>query len=115
MLQVKYDICEIDKSNFVSLSQVPVLATIDGKTIIPDSVEITKYLAGFYPALIPSSHQKEIYSMLERLHGINFFTLTYGEPGKQSYQHKTKALLEERLSSDISQNYREAIEYKLKR
>ena len=92
---------------------MPVIATIDETTIIPDSVEITKYLSESYPALIPSSHQKEIHALLEKLHSINFFALTYA--GKPETQEKAKAFLEQKLRSDISQRYREAIEYKLKR
>ena len=90
-----------------------MLASIDGTVAIPDSIEITKYFAGFYPALIPSSRQKEIHALLEKLHDINFFSLTY--LGKPETQENAKSLLKQKLGSDISQKYREAIEYKLKR
>ncbi len=92
---------------------MPVIATVDGTAIVPDSLDITKYLSEFYPSLIPSSHQSEIYALLERLHSINFFALTYA--GKPESQENSKALLQAKLRSQISDRYREAIERKLKR
>ena len=93
--------------------QVPVLASIDGKTTIPDSLNITQFLSKFYSGLIPSSKHEEIIDMLKRLHTINFFSLTFA--GKPETQEKAKARLQERLNSDISQRYREAIGYKIRR
>ena len=97
----------------VSHLQVPALVSIDGKTTIPDSMEITKFLSKVYPDLIPSSKREEILDMLRRLHTINFFSLTFA--GKPESQKKSKTLLQQELNSDITQRYREAIEVKLKR
>lgn len=93
--------------------KVPVLAAVDGKTVVPDSLEITKFLSITYPNLIPTSNREEILDMLKRLHAINFFSLTYA--GKPQSQERLKAVLQQRLDSDISPRYREAIEKKIKR
>ena len=81
--------------------------------MIPDSLEITKYMSQLYPALMPSSRRSEIYTLLQRLHSINFFALTYA--GKPETQEKAKAFLEGKLGSEISSRYRLAIDHKLKR
>lgn len=98
---------------FVLYVQVPVLASMDGETIVPDSLEITKFLSRFYPDLMPASNRDEILDMLTRLHAINFFSLTYG--GKPQSQERLKGLLQQRSNSDISQRYHEVIEKKIKR
>jgi glutathione S-transferase len=93
--------------------QVPVLASIDGKTAIPDSLDITKFLSKSYPGLIPLSKYEEVLDMLKRLHTINFFSLTFA--GKPEIQEKAKARLQQILNSDINQRYREALESKVRR
>jgi hypothetical protein len=63
--------------------------------------------------LIPSSRAREICALLQRPHSINFFALTYA--GKPESKRNQGLFLEEKLNSNISHRYREAIEYKLKR
>ena len=80
---------------------------------IPDSVEITKYFAKFYPSLIPESHDSEIKELLAKLHGINFYSVTFA--GRPQTQENAKRHLESLLSTDISERYREALKYKIQR
>lgn len=79
-----------------------------GARPIPDSVEITKYLASFYPSLVPASHEREIKDLLAKLHEISFFSLTFA--GHPEGQKNNKAYLEELLSGQISEDYRKALE-----
>ena len=62
---------------------------------------------------MPEQHREEIVSLLEELHGINFFSLTFtNKPGPTE---ERKAWLQKQLESDISEQYRKAIEGKIKR
>ncbi|KAH9838209.1 Glutathione S-transferase, domain-containing protein, partial [Teratosphaeria destructans] len=80
---------------------------------ISDSVEITKYLAGSYPTMIPKSHERPIKQMLSDLHGVSFFAFTFA--GKPQSIEGSKKTLEEKLAAGVSDTYRKAIETKLKR
>lgn len=93
--------------------QVPVLAPVNSKNTIPDSVEITKYLARSYPTLLPASHGREIKQLLSELHGISFFSLTFA--GKPQRHLASKAYLQDRLNDQISERYRATIKDKIKR
>ena len=86
---------------------------LETKQTIPDSQEITKYIAESYPMLMPEPHKKEIIQMIAALHGISFFAWTF--EGKPQSQHGAVAKLEKILEGDISDRYREAIKYKLRR
>lgn len=67
--------------NLNPLGEVPTLATVDRRSIIPDSVNISFCLAESYPRLVPSEHAGLIRRMLDRLHEISIFTLTMsGKP-----------------------------------
>lgn len=78
-----------------------------------DSLLITKYLAGLFPKLMPSAHQAEISRLLEELHGLNFFSLTF--TGKTDMMKQTmEGEVQRRLQGEISQQYRDALEYKMK-
>ena len=93
--------------------QVPVLAPVNSKDTIPDSLEITKYLAKSYPSLIPASHADEIRRLLSQLHSLNYFSLSF--TGRPEAPRGAKAFLEKQLGGDISERYREAIKVKVKR
>jgi hypothetical protein len=90
-----------------------VLAAVDSDVTLPDSLEITKYMGGFYPSLFPDSHAEKIVDLLRELHGINFFSLTF--TGSPEAVEGHKAALQKQLEDDISERYRKAIEYKIKR
>lgn len=80
---------------------------------IPESVDITKYLAGSYPSMIPDSYGSEIGQLMDDLHGISFYAFTFA--GKPQSTQATKARLEGLLREPISNRYRAAIDIKLQR
>ncbi|KAK4506402.1 hypothetical protein PRZ48_000132 [Zasmidium cellare] len=92
---------------------VPVLLDVKNGSPLPDSVAITKYLAKSYPSMIPEPHAKEIAQLIHDLHGISFFGFTFA--GKPQTVSRSKEHLQGFLEGDISDRYRKAIEYKLKR
>ena len=76
-------------------------------------MEITKRFAESYPSLIPKQQREKIISLLQELHGINFFSLTFtNKPGPTE---ERKAWLQTQLEGDINEKYRKAIEGKIKR
>ena len=93
--------------------QVPVLAPVDSDFTLPDSLEITKYIGRSYPSLLPESHSKQILDLLEQLHGINFYSLTF--TGSPAAVEGRRDGLRKQLEGDISDRYRKAIEFKIKR
>ncbi|KAF2769997.1 hypothetical protein EJ03DRAFT_343057 [Teratosphaeria nubilosa] len=102
-------LCDINANG-----EVPVLQpAASGEKPIPDSVEITKYLAGSYPTMIPTSHESQIKQMLSDLHGVSFFAFTFA--GKPQSIEGSKNTLEEKLAAGVSDTYRKAIETKLRR
>ena len=78
---------------------------------IADSVEITHFLADRYPSLIPVSHKEQITKLLNDLHAINYFSLSF--PGREHVAEGFKSCVFKRLSGDISPTYRDALTYKL--
>lgn len=93
--------------------QVPVLTyPILLPSPIPDSLEITYYIATQYPSLIPDNHKAQIIELLKELHSINYFSLSFGSrPASADAQ---KAAVEQKLAqTGISEKYRKALEYKL--
>lgn len=100
-------LCDIN-----ALGEVPVLAPVDQKHTIPDSVAITKYLAESYPALIPASHENAINDLLRDIHSVSFFSLTFAKGSP--HQQQAKTFMEGLLKQDISERYRAALQHKLK-
>ncbi|MCJ1472620.1 hypothetical protein MMC13_001269 [Lambiella insularis] len=96
--------------NINAKGQVPVLAPPSPAKPIPDSLEITHYLAEAYPSLVPESHRAEITRLLTELHGLNYFTLCYS--GKHFINKSSMANIQRRLDGNISEKYRKALEYK---
>ena len=90
-----------------------MLAAVDSDTTLPDSLEITKYMGRSYHSLFPDSHADKIVDLLKELHGINFFSLTF--TGSPEAVEGRKAALRKQLEGDISEKYKKAIEYKIKR
>jgi glutathione S-transferase len=74
-------------------------------------MDITRYLANYYPSLIPTPHQDEINARLDALHALNYFSLSF--TGRAHVTEGFKAAVEQRLARDITQRYREALQYKL--
>ncbi|KIY00911.1 uncharacterized protein Z520_03577 [Fonsecaea multimorphosa CBS 102226] len=91
--------------------QVPVLTSPTLGAPIADSMDITRYLAKYYPAIIPASYEKEINERLDALHALNYFSLSF--PGRDYVAQGFKAAVQRRLDGDISQAYRDALQYKM--
>lgn len=102
-------LCDINANG-----EVPVLVPEEGNLEpIPDSVAITYTIASRYPNLLPKEQEPEIRRLLNALHDISFFSLSFA--GKPEMQQSNLSLLESRLREDISERYREAIQRKIQR
>lgn len=126
-VQVREEVCELRRGQQLTehflcdinpKGEVPVLAPVDddGGVLdpIPDSVDITWFIASRYPGLLPKEHETEIRRLVSTMHEkINFFSLTFA--GKPEVQRRNVASLESKLGEDISERYRRAIEYKIQR
>ncbi|KAJ5157225.1 uncharacterized protein N7482_008325 [Penicillium canariense] len=98
-------LCDINK-----YAQVPVLDDRKGNPV-PDSLEITHYIANVYPNVIPKSHRDEITALLKELHGLNFFSLSF--TGRTGVAAGLAATVEKLLEDPtISGRYRKALEFK---
>jgi len=77
-----------------------------------DSLKITLYMAKRYPDLIPGAHAAEIHRFLTDLHALNYFSLSF--PGRAGAGEHLENTVRERLEKkDISERYRQALEFKL--
>ncbi|KAI0889738.1 uncharacterized protein GGS22DRAFT_149038 [Annulohypoxylon maeteangense] len=91
---------------------VPVLA--NEKVLdkpMPESIDISYYLADWYPSLLPVQHKEAIRELLEELHKISFKLLTFGTQTK--YPSIAVDWMREQIQRpDISDEYKKALEYK---
>lgn len=80
---------------------------------MPESLDITYYIAKQYPSLLPDSRVDQIVELLNELHDINFFALTFGST--PVVPTAKKVAVEEKLAQPgISEKYRQALEDKKK-
>ena len=79
---------------------------------ITDSLDITFYACERYPSLRPAEHREEIDRLLRELHDINFFSLSFTRRPQMATGF-AKGVQEKMDRSDISPQYRSALEYKL--
>ncbi|KUL87831.1 hypothetical protein ZTR_03134 [Talaromyces verruculosus] len=95
------------------MGQVPVLThPTELSAPMPDSLAITMFLADRYPSLIPPTHGEQIHQLLNDLHSINYFSLSF--PGRPQVASGFKAAVLKRLDRPgISQRYLTALKYKL--
>ena len=91
-------------------AKVPVLTYPALGEPLPDSVDITHYIAERYPQLRPDEIAEEIKQHLLELHSLNFFSLSFGSRPQQA--EALVAAIDERLKMDISDGYRKALEFK---
>ena len=98
--------------NVNAKGQVPALTGPTLKQPIADSQDITHHLGDLFPRLMPDAHKKKIVSLIKGLHDINFFSLFF--TNNKTYAPKSRQMIEDRLQSDISEEYRKALEYKIK-
>jgi glutathione S-transferase len=80
---------------------------------MPESLDITYYIAKQYPSLLPENHKDQIVELLNELHNINFFALTFGSTPTVSTDKKV-AVEEKLAQARISEKYRQALENKKK-
>lgn len=99
---------------FISFTaiKVPVLVPTTSTKSLPETLAITRYFAQSYPSMIPACFEEQINALLEDLHDINFFTLTFSErPGvARNFKTSVQNIL---AKDDISDRYREALKSKL--
>ncbi|EXJ65707.1 uncharacterized protein A1O5_11234 [Cladophialophora psammophila CBS 110553] len=94
---------------------VPVLTSSNPqrlKTPLSESVDITYFLAEYFPTLCPPHLASQITSLLSELHDINYFSLTYTDKPHRAVdmENSVQKVL---ARSDISERYRKALELKL--
>lgn len=81
---------------------------------IQDSLDITLYIAERYPDLMPQSHKDEIIHLLQELHSINYFSLSFSGKPEIANAVLRDPVLQLLERPDISERYRDALRYKLK-
>ncbi|KEF51398.1 uncharacterized protein A1O9_12547, partial [Exophiala aquamarina CBS 119918] len=91
---------------------VPALTSPTLDKPIADSLEITFYLLKHYPGLMPKSHEEESLALLKAVHDLNYFALSFPDR-PQVVAGFVKAIRDRLARDDISDEYRDALEYKL--
>ena len=81
---------------------------------MPDSLDITNYLATMFPNLKPKEHEAQIDEMLAKIHAQPYFVLSFGGHNaapipKGTVQEMERILLEDKISDE----HRKALETKL--
>lgn len=94
------------------LGEVPVLVSRSDGSALPDSRKITFKIAEFYPRLIPEQLSGRVRKLLDELHAIDYYALTF--TGKYMAPCGAIAtLLERRNGEGISEMYRRALDGKI--
>ncbi|KAI1097134.1 hypothetical protein F4804DRAFT_328522 [Jackrogersella minutella] len=76
-----------------------------------ESVDISYYVADWYPSLLPPQHKQVIEELMNELHEISYRLLTFGTTPK--YPHIALDWMREQINrANISEEYRKALEYK---
>jgi hypothetical protein len=79
---------------------------------IADSLDITYYITTQYPSLLPENYKDQIVELLNELHSINYFSLSFAS--KPAAANAQKVAVEQKLAqTGISEKYRKALEYKM--
>ncbi len=79
---------------------------------MPESFDITYFIADRYPSLLPTENKDQIRELLNELHDVNYFSLSFGS--KPAAAKAQKIAVEQKLAQPgISEKYRKALEYKL--
>ncbi|KAI2473607.1 hypothetical protein F4781DRAFT_419384 [Annulohypoxylon bovei var. microspora] len=91
---------------------VPVL--VNEKVLdkpMAESVDISYYIADWYPTLLPPQHKQVIEELMHELHEISYKLLTFGTQTK--YPNSAFDWMRGQIErTDISDEYRKALEYK---
>ncbi|KAK5995683.1 hypothetical protein PT974_04100 [Cladobotryum mycophilum] len=91
--------------------QVPALTSPSLPQSIIDSVKITHFLVDLFPDLAPASHRELILQLIDEIHSVNFFSLSFTK--RPEIQYGIRDLIKGKMEEDISPRYRQALEYKL--
>jgi hypothetical protein len=94
------------------LLEIPVLTDAIGKEFtMPDSLDMTLFIALNYPDLAPISHKWQIKQFLTDLHELNYFSLSFS--ARPVVGLATLKKVEDRLmNTNISDVYRKLLESK---
>jgi hypothetical protein len=75
-------------------------------------LDITWYLLDRYPDLLPQQREGNIRELLKAVHALNYFALSF--PDRPQVAASFVKNIQDRLArDDISDEYRNALEYKL--
>ncbi|KAK8075845.1 hypothetical protein PG997_010508 [Apiospora hydei] len=95
--------------------QVPAMTGGPLQQPLTDSISITLYLAEtHYPAMLPAAHAGVIRDLLGRFHAIPGLSFTNKNPTKEMTQRNPSPVEEILKRTDLSPEYRKALEGKLK-
>jgi glutathione S-transferase len=92
--------------------QVPALTSPILETPLADSLDITHYLLSRHPDLTPEGHENQCLELLKSMHDLNYFALSFPDRPKV-VEGFVKAIKERLARERISEEYRDALEYKL--
>ena len=84
----------------------------DPQIVIPESIDITYCLGGPCPNLFPEDNVEQIKQLLEELHEINYFSLTYTHTPQRASDMEG-AVLNVLSNPENSSRYRGALNHKL--
>lgn len=94
--------------------QVPAMTGNVLEKPLTDSLSISLYLVEtHYPALLPAEHATVIRDLLNRLHDIYGLSFSDKKPTSEMMQYNPSAAEEMLKRSDLSPQYRKALEVKL--
>ena len=93
--------------------KVPVLgSSVAFSFPLNQASKISTYIAERHASLLPKEHAAEIIRLINKMHELNFFTLSFRGSPKLASGFADAAL--KRLDdASISDKYRKALEYKL--
>lgn len=91
--------------------QVPAMTSPSLPEPMTDSLPITYHICELYPHLAPAPHKELSYRLLKELHAIQFLSLSF-TPRQNRAGGITIAIQKLLERDDISEKYREALEWK---
>ncbi|EED21552.1 conserved hypothetical protein [Talaromyces stipitatus ATCC 10500] len=95
--------------------QVPAMTGNVLKQPLTDSISISLYLAeNHYPDLLPDEHAAVIKDLLQRFHSVYGLSFSNKNPTPEMIQHNPSPVEDFLKRTDISPEYRKALEAKLK-
>ena len=94
--------------------QVPSMTGNVLKETLTDSISITLYLAeNHYPAMLPAEHAAEIRDLLTRLHAVYGLSISNKNPTPEMTVRNPSPVEKILQRTDLSPEYRKALEFKL--